>query len=73
MKNTIFREHREAQILLHKTWAKMPNSNLDQVKELCIKWLEFSLDIGLDYVSNPKDALELTKKINLIKQSILEF
>ena len=73
MKNTIHAEHKQAQILLHKTWAKMPNSNIDQVKELCIKWLDFSLDIGLDYVSNPKDALELTKKINRIKHSLLEF
>jgi hypothetical protein len=70
MNNKLIEKEREAHILLQKTWHYMPNADIDQVKEICIQWLDKSLDMGLDFIGNPNDALEFTKKINEIKYII---
>jgi hypothetical protein len=70
MNDKLIQKEREAHLLLQKTWVHMPNEDIDQVKNVCIEWLDKSLDIGLDFVSNPNDALEYVKKINEIKHII---
>ena len=61
---------REAQVIYHKTWNRMPEAKPEEVKEVCMQNLYFALDIGLDYIGNPIDALEFTKRIKQLQNEI---
>lgn len=54
------------QILLENNTANIKVQNT----EAALKILDLIGDIGFDYVSNPVDALNYAKKINLIKNEI---
>jgi ribosomal protein S15P/S13E len=47
-------------------------TDLDIDKETAIELINLISDIGYDYISNPTDALNFTKQINLLKFEIHE-
>ena len=64
---------KEAQQILHKTWNQIPDAKLNTVKDVCIQSLNHALNIGLDYIGKPEDALAFTKRIRKIQNEIQDF